>query len=283
MASSTKNVKLGVCKIYFGGMDLGFTQGGVEVSVSTETHKVEIDQFGKTSINELIMGRDVKVKVPLAETTIRNLVETMPGATLVSDGAQASGTLTFGANPTATTTFTIGGQAFTFQAGKPTTAYQIQIGANQAATLQSAVETINRSMILQAAGGVRASLNALNTIITITAIEPGTGGNSITLAGASGATASGANLTGGVAETKARVDVSTGAGTDLLSYSKLLRLHPTTKTDTDYSDDFVVYQAGTGGALTFAYKVDAERVFNIEFTGYPDANGKLFSVGDALA
>ena len=202
---------------------------------------------------------------------------------MVSDGAQATGTLTFGANPTATTTFTIGGQAFTYQAGKPTTAYQIQIGANQAATLQNTYEAINRSMILPALGGVRASVNALSTIVTITAIEPGTGGNSITLAGTSGATASGANLTGGVAETKTRVDVSTGAGTDLLSYSKLLRLHPTTKADTDYSDDFVVYQAGTGGGLSFAYKVDAERVFNIEFTGYPDANGKLFSVGDSLA
>ncbi|EGT88588.1 hypothetical protein ABNIH1_18950, partial [Acinetobacter baumannii ABNIH1] len=36
MASDVKNVKLGVCKIMFDGVDLGFTKGGVDVTVSTE-------------------------------------------------------------------------------------------------------------------------------------------------------------------------------------------------------------------------------------------------------
>jgi hypothetical protein len=283
MASSTKNVKLGVCKIFYGGLDLGLTKGGVEVSVSTETYKVEVDQFGKTIINNLVMGRNVEVKVPLAETTVRNLVETMPGSTLVTDGAQATGTLTFASNPTAATTITVGGQAFTFQVAKPTTAFQIMLGATALATLTNAVDVINRSMVQAALGGVRATLNALATVITITAGDPGTAQNAFTLAGASGAVASGATLTGGVAETKARVDVATGVGIDLLNNSKLLRLHPTTKADNDFSDDFVVYLAGTGGALTFAYKLDQERVYNVDFMGYPDASGKLFSVGDLLA
>lgn len=284
MASSTKNVKLGVCKVFFGGQDLGLTQGGVEVSVSTDTHKVEVDQFGKTTINNLVMGRNVEVKVPLAETTVRNLVATMPGATLVTDGVQAFGTLTFGANPTAATTFTIGGQAFSFQAGKPTTPYQIQLGATQAASLANAVEVINRSMLQTALGGITATVNAGSTVITLTAVDPGTAQNAITLVAASGATASGATFTGGVVETKSRVEVTTGVGIDLLSLARQLRLHPVSKADTDFSDDFVVYQAGTGGGLSFAYKVDQERVFNVDFTGYPDAaTGRLFSVGDLLA
>ncbi|EOD9812545.1 hypothetical protein ACJ8GG_003588, partial [Acinetobacter baumannii] len=69
MASDVKNVKLGVCKIMFDGVDLGFTKGGVDVTVSTETHKVQVDQFGQTPINEYILGRTVVVKAPLAETT----------------------------------------------------------------------------------------------------------------------------------------------------------------------------------------------------------------------
>lgn len=85
MASDTANVKLGVCTVTFNNVDLGYTQGGVEVSVSTETHKVLVDQFGKTPINELVMGREIKVKVPLAETTLENLVSIMPGATLVTE------------------------------------------------------------------------------------------------------------------------------------------------------------------------------------------------------
>jgi hypothetical protein len=85
MASDTKNVKLGVCKIFFDTKDLGYTKGGVEVEVTTETKKVEVDQFGKTVINEIIMSRNVTVKVPLAETTLDNLVLIMPGASLVTD------------------------------------------------------------------------------------------------------------------------------------------------------------------------------------------------------
>lgn len=85
MASDTKNVKLGVCKVMYNSVDLGYTMGGVDVTVKTETHKVLIDQFGKTPVNEYLMGREVTVKCPLAETTLENLVAIMPGATLVTD------------------------------------------------------------------------------------------------------------------------------------------------------------------------------------------------------
>ena len=34
MASSTENVKLGVCTILFDGNDLGYTKGGVEVELT---------------------------------------------------------------------------------------------------------------------------------------------------------------------------------------------------------------------------------------------------------
>lgn len=88
MAATTndaKNVKLGVCKVLFDGQDLGFTKGGVDVTVATETHEVQVDQYGQTPINEYVMGRTVTVKVPLAETTLANLTKIMPGAKLVTD------------------------------------------------------------------------------------------------------------------------------------------------------------------------------------------------------
>ncbi len=83
--SNTQNVKLGVCRVTFGGTDLGFTKGGVEVSVETQTHEVTVDQMGDTPINEYITSRSCTVTVPLAETTLENLVRVMPGATLVAD------------------------------------------------------------------------------------------------------------------------------------------------------------------------------------------------------
>jgi hypothetical protein len=288
MASSTKNVKLGVCQVFFDNIDLGYTQGGVEVAVSTETYKSEVDQFGKTPINEFIQGRQVSVKVPLAETTLRNLVRIMPGATLVTDGALASGTLTFSAQPTVNSTVTIGGQAFTFVSAAPATIYQARIGASLAATLQNLVDAINLSQIVVDRGGVTAELNVAGTIVTIRCGDPGLQGNGITLvagsAPQSNATSSGATLTGGLAENKARVDVTDGVGIDMLAIAKQLRLHPKGKPVTDLSDDFVIHKTATPGALQYAYKVDAERIFNAEFMGYPDpVTGKMFSVGDPNA
>lgn len=285
MPSDIKNVKLGVCKVFFDGRDLGLTQGGVEVAVATETHKVEVDQFGKTAINDLIMGRNVNVKVPLAETTVRNLIATMPGSSLVTDGAQATGTVAFGADPTSTTTVTIGGQVFSFQVAKATTAYQVQLGATRAASVAALAEVITRAPIQKAIGGIVGGVSGVDgSTLTIKVNDPGVAGNSVTLASSVGPVVSGATLTGGIQETKARVEVTAGTGLDLLSMARVLRLHPTNKADTDFSDDFVVYQAATAGALTFAYKLDAERVYNVEFMGYPDtASGKLFAVGDLLA
>ena len=99
--SDTKNVKLGVCKVFYDGVDLGYTQGGVDVTVKTETHKVNVDQFGKTTINEVILSRDVTAKTPLAETTLENLVKIMPGAVLTEvGGSAATGTITIATNPT---------------------------------------------------------------------------------------------------------------------------------------------------------------------------------------
>jgi hypothetical protein len=167
MSSNSRNVKLGVCTIFYKNIDLGYTSGGVEVTVKTDTHKTMVDQFGKTAINEYIMGREVMVKTPLAETTLVNLVAIMPGATLIT-----------------------------------------------------------------------------------------------------GAT--------GVPD---HVNVTTGIGVSILDLAGELRLHPINKVAGDVSEDFVIPLAGTAGALKFSYKLDSERIFDIEFYGFPDVAGKIFSIG----
>ena len=168
-SNQTTNVKLGVCKITLGGDNLGFTKGGVEVQVETESHIVSVDQLGTTPISEYITGRSCMVRVPMAETTLDHLVAIMPGA------------------------------AKTTVAGPPARNY---------------------------------------------------------------------------------ATVSTGVGTELREEAKVLRLHPISLPEVDTSEDFIVPLAATTGALTFAYKLDEERVFNVEFKAYADNTGKLFYVGD---
>jgi hypothetical protein len=80
-----KNIKLGACAVSFAGADLGYTKGGVEVEISTETLKVTVDQLGQTTISELIQGRNIKVTAPLAESVLANMVNLMPGSSMSTD------------------------------------------------------------------------------------------------------------------------------------------------------------------------------------------------------
>lgn len=90
MPSSTDNVKVGVCKVDYDGTNLGYTKGGVQVSVTTETYSVTVDQFGNTPISEIITSRVITVTTPLAETTLDNLVQIMPGATKITDSVDTT-------------------------------------------------------------------------------------------------------------------------------------------------------------------------------------------------
>lgn len=283
--SDTRNVKLGVCQVFYKGYDLGYTKGGVEVSVTTEKHKVEVDQFGKTAINELVMGRDLTVTVPMAETTLENMVAIMPGATLVETaGTVASGTIKITTNPTAPATIIVNGATVSFVSALTGVGTECLIGALQADTavnLAAALNASNEPAI--AAATYTVATDTVTVKYGSRAVYGTTGakstlGNAFTLdVGTAGVkvTTSGATLTGGTNSTAKKVTVSTGIGTDLLTIAGELRLHPLGKADDDLSDDFIVPLAGTAGGLTYGYKVDEERVFNVEFTGYPDSVTKV--------
>ena len=88
--SSTENIRMGTCRVLYAGVDLGYTSGGVEVTVATTTHETKVDQFGDTVANEYIMGRSITIKAPLIETTLENMAQLMPGSTLVTDNTDPS-------------------------------------------------------------------------------------------------------------------------------------------------------------------------------------------------
>jgi hypothetical protein len=287
-ASKTSNVRVGVCNVFFGGVDLGYTQGGVEVSVSTDTNKVEVDQFGKSPISETITGRMVSVKAPLAESTLANLNLTFPGSTIVATGgAFATGTITVTTNPTAADTMIVNGATVSFVSAVTDASLQVLIGANAGATAVNLAAFINSTSALPPFGDVTAGV--AGSIVTLTSKFKSTDQNSFTLVtGTAGAkiTMSGATLSGGTNPTSQRVDVTDGlTASDLLASAKELRLHPINRgsfasANYDYSEDFVIPLANTAGALTFAYKLEDERIYNVEFNGYPDATTRrLFYIG----
>lgn len=286
MASNTNNVKLGVCTVSFDGVDLGLTKGGVEVEVTTETKKVEVDQYGKTTINEIIMSRNVMAKVPLAETTLSMLARIMPGAVLTqSGGTKATGLITFvTAVPVNNDKVTINGVDFTFKT-VPVGPHELAIPATIAAAGPALAAAIKNSVDPRVSSLIATAVGA---VVTLTAVEFGSAYNSYTLAKTFATTAnltlSGATLTGGVDYTKAKVVVPTAIGANLLASAKKLVLHPIELPVTNRSEDFVIPLANTPGALSYAYKLEDERIFNVQFSGYPDPQtGALYIVGDESA
>lgn len=279
---STENVRLGVCRATLGGVDLGVTKGGVEVEVTTDTHKVMVDQFGNVPVNEFILAREVKIRIPMAETTLENLARIMPGATLTSQGGvKAAGSLLFGTNPSTGNTVVINGVTVTFRSSAPV-GNEVLIGVSATAT------AANLAAFLEASTDpliTPATYSSTAGTLNVAYDDAGTVGNSpgFTLgAGTSGATLT--QMSGGVNATKKKVAVGHATGVDLLALAKKLVLHPVAKPSTDKTEDFVVPLAMTPGAISYAYKLDEERVFNVEFSAYPDSvTGVMFIVGDESA
>jgi hypothetical protein len=272
MPSSTENVKLGVCHAIFDGDDLGYTKGGVEVEVSTSTHEVTVDQFGETPIGELIIGRTVKATVPLAETTLDNLIATMPGSTLISDGTRATGTVTFASTaPINNDALKVGDVTFTWRT-VPVTVYDLPIVATFSLAAAAFAAAVNASPC-----GYTATVAA--GVVTMNARTRGTVGN-ITLVKTGGTSFTVVNPNGGINPTKAKVVVATGVNLNLLSFAKTLVLRPRGTTG---EDDFVIHRAATAGALNFSYMLENERIYSTEFKGYVAADGSLFTVGNSAA
>lgn len=267
---ATENIKLGVCSIFYDGVDLGLTKGGVEVEVSTDTHEITVDQFGNTPVGELINGRNVMATVPLVETTLDNLLTIMPGSTLVTDGVFGTGTITFSSSaPSNNDRVTILGQKFTFKT-TPVAATDIPIpaGVNEAA--QALADEINGATI-------DVSATVAGAVVTVTANSRSAALNSTITTNGSNIAVTG--ITGGIDPTLARVDVQSGTSINLLSIAKKLLLRPVGTTG---ADDFIIWKSAAPGALSFTYAVDQERIFTATFKGYVDtANSNLlFSVGD---
>lgn len=83
------NLDIGPCSITFNSIDLGYTIGGVKVSVATETKDIEVDQE-VSPVDTLIQKQALTVVVPLAEYTLENLNMALPGSEIVTDATDAT-------------------------------------------------------------------------------------------------------------------------------------------------------------------------------------------------
>lgn len=76
--SDISNVKMGVCSVTFGTTALGHTKGGVTVTYEPDIHDINVDQYGSSPAEKVLIGQKLRATVPLAETSIANLAIAIP-------------------------------------------------------------------------------------------------------------------------------------------------------------------------------------------------------------
>lgn len=94
MALQNKNnLKIGVCDIYYNGIDMGATKGGVTLEYGQSYTPMTVDQFGETPVDFSLLGEELSAILRLAELQLETMKMAMPMAT-----EQTNGTLTLGKN-----------------------------------------------------------------------------------------------------------------------------------------------------------------------------------------
>lgn len=102
---SFETVKVGVCDCFWTPRNsndeiyLGLTKGGVVCTYTPNYHEINVDQFGNTATESVLIGEEVKVVAPLAETSIDKLALSCPTATVQQGSGGQIDKLLYGSRP----------------------------------------------------------------------------------------------------------------------------------------------------------------------------------------
>ncbi len=249
MAVSSEKIRLGSCDVTYNAVDLGATKGGVEVEVATEKYTVKSDQTGETPLKDIITGTTVTVKVPMAETDLQRLKQMLPQSEFTAAGAAA---------PTGRSVDNVAGYGVGERVITTT-------GTGGGSWAVGQTLTFDGHRTTYAVKAVNAN--------TIT-IDPLNGGN-----GLEAPVEDTEEIT--VSASLGGVEIRTGVNIDLFNHAHLLKLHPHGLAAGDTEQDFTVFRAAPSANFSFKYEMAGERVYEVEFTAYPDAanNNRLAAFG----
>lgn len=79
--SVTEIRNLSTCRVNYGGRDMGYTQGGVTVKITTDWHDVVVDTYGTVPLDSIDTGTNIEATVPLVQGSLNNYDDAYPTAT----------------------------------------------------------------------------------------------------------------------------------------------------------------------------------------------------------
>ena len=82
MANDPNAIRLGASRIFYGGVDFGFTHDGTTVEIKTTTKRMDVDHFGVVETIEVVLRREASIKFNAVETTVANLKLLFGGTSL---------------------------------------------------------------------------------------------------------------------------------------------------------------------------------------------------------
>lgn len=77
--------RIGTCRVNYGGRDMGYTQGGVTVSIVTDWVDINVDDFGTVPVDAQDIGTNIEATVPLAQASLENYTDAFPTANSYMD------------------------------------------------------------------------------------------------------------------------------------------------------------------------------------------------------
>ena len=92
MATNVQNIKMEPCEVFWGGLnglDLGGTEGGIEISFETTNVEVKADQYGEQILDLIQSGTNITVSMTLLEgdaEKIQAMIADVSGDSVTPEG-----------------------------------------------------------------------------------------------------------------------------------------------------------------------------------------------------
>lgn len=187
------------------------TSGGFDITIDGSANDLTGLNFSlATNLNAVASA--ITTALSGAGTCVWNGTEFVITSATTGAGVDATGTITFTGNPTASDTVTVNGLAITFVSGTPS-GNQVLIGSTKELT------AVNLWTFLSTSSNADLTVmtfSVTGAVVTCTSKTVGTGGNSYTLAKSSASiSVSAANLAGGTNASSVGYATSPGSGQDI--------------------------------------------------------------------
>jgi len=79
-------IKLGICRVSYNSVDLGYTKGGCTLRIIPNQYEVTVDEYGSIPLKEYDMGYAVEVDVSLAQHSFDQIDAAVPVLTNADSG-----------------------------------------------------------------------------------------------------------------------------------------------------------------------------------------------------